>query len=67
MRTVIRRLLQEETGQDLVEYALLTSLIGFASAGVFPYIMNAIGNVYLTWETSVNGLWEPGDPLGSGS
>ena len=67
MRSTILRLLHDDGGQDLVEYALLTSVIGFASAGAFPVILNAIGTVYGTWETSVNSIWEPADPLGSGS
>ena len=67
MPSIIARLLREDDGQDLIEYALLTSVIGLVSVATFPVILNAIGTVYGTWETSMNTLWEPSNPIGSGS
>ena len=67
MKNLLVRFVREDEGQDLVEYALLTSVIGFASVATFPVILNAIGTVYGTWETSMNTLWEPANPIGSGS
>jgi Flp pilus assembly pilin Flp len=67
MTGLLTRLLAEDDGQDLIEYALLTVAIGFAAIAVFDVIRNAIGFVYGTWESGVNNLWEPKDPGGLGS
>ena len=56
------RLVREEQGQDLIEYALLTALIGFACIAAFDLIRSAIYNVYLSWNNSANSNWRPPDP-----
>jgi Flp pilus assembly pilin Flp len=61
------RLLGDEHGQDLIEYALLTSLIGFSTIAAFDVIRAAIAFVYGTWNTSANANWRPPDPAGGGS
>lgn len=67
MTRLLSRLLADDTGQDLLEYALLTAAIGLASIAVFDQIRTAIGVAYASWETGVNNLWVPSDPTGSGS
>ena len=62
MKTCVSRLLSDEQGQDLIEYALLTTVIGFASIAVFDVIRTAIANVYGTWNTEANNNWYPPDP-----
>jgi hypothetical protein len=64
-RAFVRRLVQEDAGQDLVEYALLTMVVGFAGAVAAPYVSNAISYVYGTWVNETNNLWESPDPAGS--
>jgi hypothetical protein len=61
----LRRLFREDSGQDLVEYALLTMVVGFAGAVAAPLISDAIEVVYGTWVGSTNNLWESPDPAGS--
>jgi Flp pilus assembly pilin Flp len=58
----VMRLAVEEDGQDLIEYALLTSAIGFAGVAGFNLIGLAINAVYASWDAGVNDLWEPPDP-----
>ena len=58
----IRRLIVDEDGQDLIEYALLTGAIGFAGVVGFSLIGLAINAVYSSWDTGVNSLWETPDP-----
>ena len=58
----VQRLIVEEDGQDLIEYALLTGAIGFAGVVGFNLIGLAINAVYSSWDTGVNSLWEPPDP-----
>jgi hypothetical protein len=61
----LHRLFREDSGQDLVEYALLTMVVGFAGAVAAPQISDAIGFVYDKWVTQSNDLWETPDPAGS--
>ena len=48
----------EEDGQDLVEYALLTALIGLTGLAVWSTIVGLIGDRYTDYDTGVQGLWE---------
>ena len=48
----------EEDGQDLVEYALLTALIGLTGIVVWSTIVGLIGARYTDYDTGVQGLWE---------
>lgn len=63
----LRRLLSETDAQDLVEYALLTTLIGFVGAAAW----SAMGTGLATWYTASNAAlydnWNPPDPVGGGS
>ena len=61
------RLASEDHGQDLVEYALLTAAIGLAGIVAWPNIVDSMGDLYQGWDTGVQDLWEPVDPVGGGS
>ena len=58
------RLLADDDGQDLIEYALLTTVIGLAAIAVFDILRNSIATVYGTWNTGANSYWQPQDPAG---
>jgi Flp pilus assembly pilin Flp len=62
MKELLARLLVEESGQDLIEYALLTTFIALAGAIGLSRIRPAIKGTYVSWNTSMNTLWEPPDP-----
>jgi Flp pilus assembly pilin Flp len=64
---LVRRLALETDGQDLIEYALLTTFIGFAGAAAWTAMQNGLGNVYSSYVTAAWNLWEPADPVGGGS
>jgi Flp pilus assembly pilin Flp len=66
-RSLVRRLVADETGQDLIEYALLTTTIGFAGIFAWTLVASAIGTTYGTWESSVDTLVIPPNPSGGGS
>ena len=57
-----RRFWRDESGQDLVEYALLTALIGFAGIVVWSAIVNLLGARYTDYDTGTQGLWESPSP-----
>jgi Flp pilus assembly pilin Flp len=61
----LHRLVVEERGQDLIEYALLTAAIGLAAIAVWDGVRAAIGNAYGVYETEVNNIWETPNPSGS--
>ena len=46
MATFVLRLFRDEQGQDLIEYALLTAVIGFAGLAVFGVLLDVISNTY---------------------
>lgn len=58
------RLLRDERGQDLVEYALLTAAVGLAGAASWPFIEQSIGTAYRALDTNTQNLWEPPPPSG---
>ena len=57
-----RRLVCDETGQDLVEYALLAGSIGLVGIVAWDSIVTGIGNAYTGWDTGTQAIWEPADP-----
>ena len=65
MGTLLVRLIRDDEGQDLIEYALLTAGLGLAGIAVWPAITTAVGVAYGTWDTRTQGLWETPPPSGS--
>lgn len=64
----LRRLLRDEHGQDLLEYALLTAFVGLAGLVALNAMGAAIGEWYGESNTTVNDLWVSPDPgAGAGS
>lgn len=59
------RLLADDGGQDLVEYALLTGIVAVAAAIAIP-VASQLGAIYRGWNTNVHDLWEPPPPTGGG-
>ena len=63
----LRRLCFETDGQDLIEYALLTTFIGFAGAAAWGAMQTSLGILYGGVADAPWALWEPADPVGGGS
>ncbi len=53
MHTLLRRLIQDDTGQDLIEYGLLAAFIAVGSVAVITSIGSGVNSVYSTSNTSV--------------
>jgi Flp pilus assembly pilin Flp len=64
---IFTRLWRDDSGQDVVEYALLSAFIGLGSYGGFLAIQNAISVSYVNWDTGQQGLWQPPAPGAFGS
>jgi hypothetical protein len=60
-RALVVRLLAEDRGQDLVEYALLTGIAALAAAIALP-TAQALGDVYEAWNGDIQDLWQPPPP-----
>lgn len=46
LNTVLRKLLKEDSGQDLIEYALIAALIALATITAMKGLSNAIGSEF---------------------
>ena len=59
-----RRWLNEERGQDIVEYALLASFLGFAAMAGAEVLRAAMNATYASWDTAAqsDALVEMPDP-----
>jgi len=64
VRSEVARLLADDSGQDLVEYALLAATIGLACAASFQTLLALIGTAYRRWNTNLDALCEPPLPGG---
>jgi Flp pilus assembly pilin Flp len=64
-RRASRRLLVDDDGQDLIEYALLTGIVVAVALVALP-LADELGDIYETWNSSVNDLWEPPPPSAGG-
>ena len=58
----MRRRVLDDSGQDLIEYGLLASIIAIAGILVLPAIKTAMGAAFKGWGTAVNDLWAPKNP-----
>ena len=62
MRQSLSRLMCDESGQDLIEYGLLASIISIAGVLLFPSIKSAMDTSFGNWGTKVYNLWAPNEP-----
>jgi Flp pilus assembly pilin Flp len=60
------RFVREESGQDLIEYALLTMIVTVASLAIFIAIRGNMTTAYGNWQYSGQTNWEPAAPTPPG-
>ena len=58
------RLWHEEDGQDLLEYGLLTGIIGISTLILFTSIVPRMTAAYQEWNAAQEAVWEPNAPTG---
>jgi Flp pilus assembly pilin Flp len=63
--TWLPRLARDDSGQDVVEYALLTAFFGVAALAAWTSIRDALGVGYGSTTAGVQGLWDPPPPIAS--
>jgi Flp pilus assembly pilin Flp len=57
------RLWREDEGQDLLEYALLTGIVGVSGIVLYTSVAPAMATAYESWTGAQEDLWEPNPPL----
>jgi Flp pilus assembly pilin Flp len=62
-RRRVARLLADERGQDLIEYALLTGIIAVVSALIGGPFITTMQTAYQTRNTNVNAIATPNAPV----
>ena len=63
MISFMKKLISDERGQDLVEYALLLVFIALAAIAVLPTLGSAINNVFSQSASTLRGFIIPIDAL----
>ena len=58
----LRELCSEDRGADLVEYALIASIIALAGVVAFPAIGTKLTAAFSSWGQNVYNAWEPNPP-----
>lgn len=66
MCELLARLLRDDRGQDILEYALLTASVGLMGIATWPLIASAIGQTYQEFDADTQDLWEVPDPGAGG-
>jgi len=56
MKALLTRLVVEEKGQDVIEYALLAAAISVVAVPTVPSIGSAVNNAYLDINTKVQSI-----------
>jgi Flp pilus assembly pilin Flp len=51
--TATARLLIDDSGQDVIEYVLLASFLGFAALGGVLLLRDAMKDTYASWDSAV--------------
>jgi pilus assembly protein Flp/PilA len=54
MKQLLKNLVVEESGQDLIEYALVAALVGLASITAMKGLSSSIGNAFNSVGTSLS-------------
>ena len=60
---LLRRLVRDDAGQDLIEYALLTGIIAIAGILLFPTIQSKMAGAYQDWNDNAQAIWDAPPPM----
>jgi Flp pilus assembly pilin Flp len=61
----LQRLAVDDSGQDLIEYALLTAIVTVAAIPVIIEIRDRMQSAYINWGNDIQNNWSPNDPAGA--
>ena len=52
----------DDSGQDLIEYALLTAIIGITGVLILSTLSTTMGTAYRRWNSAGQNAWQPCPP-----
>jgi pilus assembly protein Flp/PilA len=55
MKQLLKNLIAEESGQDLIEYALVAALVGLGSVASMSTLATSIANTFTSIGTALSG------------
>ena len=55
LRKVLHQMFAGDSGQDLIEYALLGAIVGIASIAIWQLLVTTVGSVYGAADANVQG------------
>jgi Flp pilus assembly pilin Flp len=58
----LTRFVTDDSGQDLIEYAILTAFIGVAGVAAWSAITGTLGTAYKGYDSGVQSIYEPKPP-----
>ena len=61
-KAVAAGVIADDSGQDLIEYALLTAIIGIAGLLALSTLSTTMGTAYNSWNTAGQNAWQPCPP-----
>ena len=61
-----RRLIDDESGQDVLEYALLAALVAIVSIPAINALQTALKTSYLSWNDGLMRCWRMPEPGAGG-
>jgi Flp pilus assembly pilin Flp len=67
MWTSVRRLVREDGGLELVEYALIVALVALVTAAALSGLQTALHDAYVSWDSGNQSLSQMPAPGGGGS
>jgi pilus assembly protein Flp/PilA len=59
MKKAFRELLRDESGQDLIEYALVAAIIGLGAVTTMGTVASGIGNAFSTITSKLSSALNP--------
>jgi Flp pilus assembly pilin Flp len=65
-RAVAAGVVADDSGQDLIEYALLTAIIGIFGVLILSTLSTTMGTAYNRWNTAGQNAWQPCPPQSVG-
>jgi hypothetical protein len=60
----VGELIADDSGQDLIEYAVISTVISGGGLIVMILVLVTMGVRYSTWVAQIQAAWEPGAPCG---
>ena len=65
-RAVAAGVITDDSGQDLIEYALLTAIIGISGVLILSTLSTTMGTAYNSWNKAGQDAWQPCPPQSVG-